>query len=759
MRNTAQDRSSTRTVDPKMAPGNPFILTMHERVPDFGARPTVTNTRDGKWSDPETWSAHRLPKAGDVVRIRIRSAVEYDVRSDTPIETIGIAGTLRFSTSVSTRLVIGQLMVYRTGTLEIGTKDRPVERTVRVEILFQGKRLDTGTVDDPGSDPAQYGLGLLAWGSAVIHGAGVGESFVRLSRPAMAGDTFLVSHFPVSWRPDDRLLLPDSRQISRGMLNRPQDLVRRFPDSKGILVDNHREIATIATNEGGRIRLKSPLRFSHPGASGHPDLLPHVANISRNVIFRSQAPEIERGHTMFFRGAEVDVANASFVDLGRTTVDPLDNTEYRSDGTLEKIGKNQIARYPLHLHHAVDPKSIVDDSIQFRLQSNVVQGGPRWGIVVHGSHFGLVENNVVFDVKGAGIVTEDGSETGNRFVRNFVASIEGTGLPGDYREDNGTAGDGQGHEGSAYWFASDNNIIRDNIAAGFRTGGFSLFRHKENRDPPTFPKLVASDPAMKFVKGIPILSEFSGNEAYGTPGNGIELWSDHGCAFCSIERKLQDNVVWNFGTGVNYDYHSEHYAVEDIRLVDSTPIDPDTTGISINESTGGLVENANIENVGVGVIGGGGRNISFSLSNVNIVANTGLTVISSTSWSLKGKVLLRDVKISPPEEDGRTNHRYIELSERNYGGALSRRTIYRPILVRDFQGQKGNDFELFYRYQAPGHAIPKNRDARAGCPEEGLTNRQCRERYGISLGGKIPLCTTTIPGIDGFACSIGVGSG
>jgi hypothetical protein len=75
--------------------------------------------------------------------------------------------------------------------------------------------------------------------------------------------------------------------------------------------------------------------------------------------------------------------------------------------------------------------------------------------------------------------------------------------------------------------------------------------------------------------------------------------------------------------------------------------------------------------------------------------------------------------------------------------------------VRDFQDEMGNDFELFYKYQAPTHAIPKNRDARAGCPEEGLTNRECRDRYGISLGGKIAPCTTTIPGIDGFACSLG----
>ena len=41
---------------------------------------------------------------------------------------------------------------------------------------------------------------------------------------------------------------------------------------------------------------------------------------------------------------------------------------------------------------------------------------------IHNTHLGLVENNIVVDWQGGGIVTEDGSETGNVIQANFVGS-------------------------------------------------------------------------------------------------------------------------------------------------------------------------------------------------------------------------------------------------------------------------------------------------------------------------------------------------
>ena len=115
---------------------------------------------------------------------------------------------------------------------------------------------------------------------------------------------------------------------------------------------------------------------------------------------------------------------------------------------------------------------------------------------IHGSHYGLIEGNVVVDMDGAGIVTEDGSESGNRFEHNFVAAIRGSGQVVDARR----ARDGIGHEGAGFWLGSDNNIVVGNVAAGVRDGGFTLFRTPEAVPFPVFPErsTVVNTPVRTF---------------------------------------------------------------------------------------------------------------------------------------------------------------------------------------------------------------------------------------------------------------------
>ena len=56
-----------------------------------------------------------------------------------------------------------------------------------------------------------------------------------------------------------------------------------------------------------------------------------------------------------------------------------------------------------------------------------MEGSPKWGPTIHGTHYGIVQDSVVYNVAGAGIVTEDGSESGNVFDHNFVVAAWGTG--------------------------------------------------------------------------------------------------------------------------------------------------------------------------------------------------------------------------------------------------------------------------------------------------------------------------------------------
>ena len=155
--------------------------------------------------------------------------------------------------------------------------------------------------------------------------------------------------------------------------------------------------------------------------------------------------------------ADVDIRYALFRDLGRTTYLPLNNAT------------NHIGRYPIHMHHLSGPMATPANGYQFTLLGNAVDGGSvetkfKWGITVHGSHYGSIKDNVVYNYNGAAIATEDGSESFNVFDHNFV--MRGMGEPNELASVQARMA--MGTEGVGFWFRGPNNFVRNNVAANFQ---------------------------------------------------------------------------------------------------------------------------------------------------------------------------------------------------------------------------------------------------------------------------------------------------
>ena len=151
----------------------------------------------------------------------------------------------------------------------------------------------------------------------------------------------------------------------------------------------------------------------------------------RSIIIRSENPNGTRGHSLFSQRADVNLQNVHFANFGRTDARrPLNSALFDSDGNNTRIGTNQIGRYTLHMHHVMGPLPSANRVRQFYLRNLLVTDDSKWGITVHNSHYGLLENNYVKNAIGSCFVEEDGSETDNRWINNYCKVALNTSMDG-----------------------------------------------------------------------------------------------------------------------------------------------------------------------------------------------------------------------------------------------------------------------------------------------------------------------------------------
>jgi hypothetical protein len=698
----------------------PAVSGVPQGVPFFCENPTVTSIAGGAWSDAKTWSTGRLPRDNDKVRIAPGHTVTMDTVSDTRLNCVEVNGTLRFSTDSNTRLKTANLMVMENGNLEIGTADHPIAANVKAEIIVADQRIDKNT------DPAQIGTGIEGLGNVTMHGAVKTPTFLRLTKEPAAGDTTLVFDQSVNgWTTGDHLVIPDTRQLrsnERGANYEPQD--------------EEVQIAGISSNQ---VTLTAPVRFAHKGARdglGKLEFLPHVGNVSRNVVIRSENPEGTRGHMIFINHANVDLRYVEVRDMGRTKMGVLDNSEFDNNGRLTKFGTNQIGRYAIHFHHDFGPKAAPANGYQFTLIGNAVNGAPKWGITVHNSHYGLVRDNVVYRTRGAGIVTEDGTESFNTFDHNFALRIEGS---GDFAPRSGYGGPtpDPGGEGAGFWFRGPNNYIRNNVAANADAFGFGLAAGSLGTV--HIPAFKGADTSqMNQTKeldttGAAVL-EFTQNEAYGAMQAGV-AWGWNGT--------VADLRVWHISR------HGLTATPADKLLVDRITVRGDKTVLSrqVENAAGVWISNyvaktivirgADIQGMRVGVTspfyqefravepsrgdgsvavdGGYFRNyIGVSVATVySASAENGAAVKSAT---------VRDAVFDQLDVPADPLNPSVAISM-NYGMQSADPDPRDPIAIYNFNKKAGDNFKVYYSLDAPPSAAPCH-DTRSGvggwiCPLSG----------------------------------------
>ena len=289
-------------------------VALPENIPDFSqdiSRPAVQSVQSGSWSNPSTWGG-AVPTASHVVRIVQGRTVTIDDTSAVAY-TVVVDGKLAFAPAAYTRLKVTNLEVMAgemgmgtpgvPGVLEVGTTAAPIAANVTAEIVIADSPLG-GSVPDPD----QFGTGINVFGKVSMHGSMKTPTFLRLATEPRAGNNTLTLSAPVlGWRIGDRLVLPDTRHIKEnevtggGWVN----AVNQWEE---------RNVQAISA-DGRTVTLSSALQYDHLGArdlNNALDFLPHVGNLTRNVVVRSENPSGTRGHMLGIHMADVDIRYALF---------------------------------------------------------------------------------------------------------------------------------------------------------------------------------------------------------------------------------------------------------------------------------------------------------------------------------------------------------------------------------------------------------------------------------------------------------------
>lgn len=766
----------------------PSIATHHDTIPNpchasvYGPGTPITATADGDWTAAGTWSLGRAPAAGDIVFIPAGRNVRIN-DATAQAKNLCIHGTLRFAESVNTKLVVGTAFVFSDGTLQVGTSAIPISADRSAEIVFQDTALNTAV------DPTQILSGLISLGKVRIHGAPIAATWIRLAaEPQAASDLLSLSAAPAGWRVGDRIIIPGSHQ--------------ERTESSGVPNTYKFEERIIERIDASTVELTQPLTYSHPGArnlNGQIEFLPHAGNLTRNVILRSQTPQetgkagfctgadkltspgscITRAHTLFTSRADIDVRYAAFRDLGRTLIDPLNSTTF-SNGVPASIGTNQIGRYPIHAHHLFGPTGLPESTPQFTFLGNAVDGGSsthrfKWGTAIHGSHYGRYAWNVIYNMGGAGLMTEDGSESYNTIEYNFVVRTLGDG--GRETGTNAT-------EGVGYYFRGGNNYVRHNVTANqIETNGveaaFGLkynFVYLGTVRIPNFKGAdtqVAGQYTERDGNSMPILENI-GTEIYGNI-QGVSLWwictldtakldCDQNVAVPSGRSIIKDMKLWHISRYSFYGYPQNKVTFDGLVVRgDPTLIASDCCEFGGllwwgDYATYDLVlRNLNVQGIRSFVLpyfAGGTTEVVDSFFQVK----HGLSIqISHAPGSCPGcthparRQILRNVRYAALP--GR-NVSTVSLSDQREGAADV--VSLNETFVCDHNGVTTDDFQLLFIEQNSSFTIPGTSGGTVGCPGGTMTNQQCWTNHQKAYAGFITPCTAERPasaGMRGYVCS------
>jgi hypothetical protein len=383
------------------------------------------------WSNPATWPAGQVPRAGDKVTIESGKDVVLDV-SPPPLHGLTVDGKLSFSNKADLELTTEWIELH--GELAIGTEAKPHTRKATITLTDNVPNEEIDGMGDRGI--------MLLGGTLNLHGDRT-NSWTKLAKTAKEGSSSIEVLDAKGWRVGDKIVLASTD------------------------FDAHQaERRTIAGLKGNTIALDRKLDYMHFGRiTFGVDERGEVGMLTRNILIQA-SPDADKtlfgGHVMAMVSSQMYVSGVEF----------------------NRMGQNMhLARYPIHWH-------LVGDAKGQYIQNSSIHDTYSRCVTVHGTNDVRVENNVTYNNIGHCFFLEDAVEHGNQFIHNLGiltkchpdAPCVPTNL-GPFGPSGGqnfvlTGQDAKDilipsdNTASTFWITNPDNIYRDNVAAGSDATGF-----------------------------------------------------------------------------------------------------------------------------------------------------------------------------------------------------------------------------------------------------------------------------------------------
>mmetsp|Transcript_7462 Transcript_7462/g.10983 ORF Transcript_7462/g.10983 Transcript_7462/m.10983 type:complete len:1688 (-) Transcript_7462:558-5621(-) len=244
-----------------------------------------------------------------------------------------------------------------------------------------------------------------------VRGRPLSRTWSLLASPVLPGDqSVFLMHDPVlmGWRLGDRITIAPTKPLSEGQGESFQiTSIGPYNEIKlnGVVTEEHISEATLNSNSN-QAAIQSA----------------EVVNLTRNVVITGDDFRHIECSNDFSPSPGVDTSTQGCrcagartkCTMGLHTIHSMGGISSIQHTRIEKCGQRGVeGKYCLHFH-------LMQSCPECLFKGNAIEYGHQRGIIVHGTHLSTLEDNVINDVRGAGIYIEDGNEMYNNLNYNVI---------------------------------------------------------------------------------------------------------------------------------------------------------------------------------------------------------------------------------------------------------------------------------------------------------------------------------------------------